>query len=107
MVRALLDDLAVVHHHQAVHGGDGGEAVCDGAYRLAPHELPELTLDRGLDLGVERRGRLVAHHDRGVLHEHAGERGSRAPPARPHHHTPAPQGRATPTAPPPTEAAPG
>ena len=28
-------------------------------------------LDRGLDLGIERRGRLVEHEDRRVLQKHA------------------------------------
>src|SRR3546814_19666288 len=45
-------------------------------------ELLELTLDRGLDLGVERRGRLVEHQDRGVLQDHAGDRDTLALPAR-------------------------
>ena len=30
-------------------------------------------LDRGLDLGIERRGRLVQHQDRRILDDHAGD----------------------------------
>ena len=73
VVAALLDDVAVVEHHQPVHAGDGGEPVGDGDHGLAGHQRVEARLDRGLDLAVERRGRLVQHQDRRVLQDHAGD----------------------------------
>src|SRR5258705_7727322 len=67
LVRALLDDGAVVEHDQPVHAGDGGEAVGGGGPGLVRHQGVEARLDGGLDLAVERRGRLLEHHDRRVL----------------------------------------
>ena len=52
---------------------DGGEPVRDGDHGLAGHQRAETLLDRGLDLAVERRGRLVEHQDRRVLEDHAGD----------------------------------
>ncbi len=54
VVRALLDDTAVVEHHQAVHARDGGEPVRDGDHGLARHQGVEALLDRGFDFAVER-----------------------------------------------------
>ena len=73
-VRPLFDDAAGVEHDEAVHLRDGREPVRDGDHRLAAHQRAEALLDRGLDLAVERRGRLVEHEDRRVLQDHAGNR---------------------------------
>ena len=73
-VRTGLDHRAPVHHHQPVHGGDGREPVGDGDHGLAGHQPVERLLDRRLDLGVERAGRLVEDEDRRVLEEDAGDR---------------------------------
>ena len=70
-MRALFDDAALVEHHQPVHARDGGEPVRDGDHGLAFHQVAEARLDRGLDLGIERRGGLVQHQDRRVLQDHA------------------------------------
>ena len=47
--------------------------MCDRDHRALFHQPGELLLDRRLDLGIERRGRLVEHQDRRVLQNHAGE----------------------------------
>jgi hypothetical protein len=47
---ALLDDAAVVQHHDPVHPGDGREPVRDGDHGLALHHAVERLLDRRLDL---------------------------------------------------------
>ena len=70
-MRALLDDAARVEHNEAVHRGDGGEAVRDGDHGLAFHQFKEVFLDRGFDFGVKRGGRLVEDQDRRVLQEDA------------------------------------
>src|SRR5215470_4711247 len=71
LVRALLDDAAMVEHNQAVHAGDGREPMRDRDHGLAGHERAEALLDRGLDLAVERGGRLIEHQDRRILQDHA------------------------------------
>ena len=73
-MRALLDDAAAVEHDQPVHARDGREPVRDGDHGLARHQRAEARLDRGLDLAVERGGRLVEHQDRRVLEDHARDR---------------------------------
>ena len=73
-MRADLDDAAALQDHQPVHPGDGRQAVGDGDHRLALHQVLELLLDRRLDVGIERRGRLVEDQDRRVLEEDAGDR---------------------------------
>ena len=70
---ALLDDAALVHDHQPVHGGDGRQAVGDGDHGLAGHQVVELLLDGRLHLRVERARRLVEDQDRRVLQQHAGD----------------------------------
>src|SRR3954470_13134880 len=72
-VRPFLDDAALVHHHQPVHRGDGGEAVRDGDDRLALHQLVEAGLDGGFDFRVQRAGGLVEQQDRRVLEHHASD----------------------------------
>src|SRR5262252_4544373 len=63
----------MVHDHQPVHGGDGGEAVGNGDHRLAGHQVIELLLDRLLHLRVQGAGGLVEDKDRRVLQQHAGD----------------------------------
>src|SRR5262249_12844015 len=73
VVRALLDDAAALEHDQPVHAGDGREPVGDRDHDLAGHQGAEARLDRGLDLAVERGGRLVEHQHRGILEDDAGD----------------------------------
>ena len=70
---AHFDDLAMVEHDQAVHRGDGREAMGDGDHGLAGHQPGEALLDRRFHFRVERRGRLVEDEDRRILEEHAGD----------------------------------
>ena len=72
-VVAILDDAALVHDDQAVHGRDGREAVGDGDHGLAGHQPGELLLHGGFHLRVQGGGGLVEDQDRGVLQQHAGE----------------------------------
>jgi hypothetical protein len=55
-----------VEHDYPVHRRDGGQTVRDGNHRLALHQAIEALADRGLDLRVERAGRLVEEQDRRV-----------------------------------------
>ena len=71
---ALLDDAALVHHDQPVHGRDGRQPVRDGHHRLAFHQPVQAALDRRLDLRVQRAGRLVEQQDRRVLQHHPRDR---------------------------------
>ena len=81
-VIALLDDAALVHHDQPVHRRDGRQAVRDRHHGLALHQPVQAFLDRGLDLAVERAGRLVEQQDRRVLQHHARDRDALALAAR-------------------------
>src|SRR5690348_15874386 len=53
LVRALLDDVAVVEYDQPVHARDGRQPVRDRNDGLVRHQRVEARLDRGLDLAVE------------------------------------------------------
>src|SRR4051794_26616022 len=56
LVRALLDNAAMVEHDQAIHPGDGREPVRDRDHGLARHQRAEALLDGGFDFAVERGG---------------------------------------------------
>jgi len=71
VVAALLDDAALVHDDEPVHGRDGGEAMGNRDHGLTFHQIEELLLDGGLHLGIERAGGLIQDQDRRVLQEHA------------------------------------
>ena len=81
-MRALLRDAAPVQHDEAVHELQRRQAVRDGDDRLSLHQHRQGFLDRRLDLGIERRGRLVEDEDRGVLQDHARDRNALALSAR-------------------------
>ena len=73
VVRALLDDPAVVEHDDQVGVPHGREAVGDHERRPAHHQLVERVEDHGLGPRVDRRRRLVEDEDRRVLEERAGD----------------------------------
>ena len=64
----------VIEHHDPVHMRERRQPVGDGQHGLAPHHHFQRLLDFGLDLAVERRGRLVQHQDRRVLEDRPGQR---------------------------------
>src|SRR3569623_1630976 len=70
-VRSLFDDPALLDDDQAVERGDGRQSMRDGDDSLVAHQQLQLTLNRGLDLAVERRGRFIEYQDRRVLQQHA------------------------------------
>ena len=74
LVCPLLDDAAAVEHDEPVHAADCRQPMRDGDDRAPFHQFGELFLDRRLDLGIERRCRLVEDQDRRVLQDHPGER---------------------------------
>src|SRR5438874_1471832 len=80
-MRALLDDAPMIEHHQPIHARNRREAMRDGDHGLAGDQRAEALLDRGLDLAVERGGRLVEHQDRRVFQDHARDRDALALPA--------------------------
>ena len=71
---SLLDDPALVEHHDPVHPGDGGQAVGDDQGRGVAHQEPQGLLDQVLGLGVESGRGLVEHEDRRPLGHGLGDR---------------------------------
>ena len=55
-VRAFFHNASLVQHDEAVHGGDGREAVCNGDNGFAFHELVQAFLNGSFDLAVEGAG---------------------------------------------------
>lgn len=60
-MRAVLDDLAIGQHHNAVERRHGGQAVRHHNGGTAAHQILERLLHQRLGLAVEGRGRLVEH----------------------------------------------
>ena len=73
MVRAALDDDAVVEHDDLVGADDGGEPVRDDQRGAVVRDLFERVLDFALGVAVERGGRLVEQQDRRRLQDGAGD----------------------------------
>jgi hypothetical protein len=72
-VAAFFDDAAFVQDDEAVHRGDGGEAVGDGNHGFAFHHFVEAFLDGSFDFGVERAGGFVKQQNRRVFEHNAGD----------------------------------
>lgn len=70
---ALLDDASAVEDDEAVHAGDGAQAVGDHEGRTSVHQPPQGVLDQEFALRVQRAGRLVEQQDRGVAQDGPGE----------------------------------
>jgi len=69
-MRALLDDLALVEHHEPVHRRDGREPVRDGNHRLVAHQR---ATGSGSPPRLRCRARqvgLIEHEDRRALEQH-------------------------------------
>ena len=74
VVRALLDDPAVLEHDDQVGVADRREAMSDHERRAAGEQPPERALDLPLGADVDRRRRLVEDQDPRVGEERARER---------------------------------
>lgn len=71
-MRAILDNLAVCQHHDAVERRHGGQAMCHHNGGAATHQVLERLLHQRLGLAVQGRRRLVEHQDRRVGQDSAG-----------------------------------
>ncbi len=73
LVRAALDDDAVVEHQDHVGADDGRQPVRDHQRGAALGHAIELVLDVPLGVAVERRGRFVKQQDRRTFEDGAGD----------------------------------
>ena len=71
LVRALLDEFAVVEHEDFFRVADRGKAVRDDEGRAANHEAIERIEDHGFGFGINRGCRLVEDEDRRILEKRA------------------------------------
>src|SRR5436309_7466953 len=85
LVRAALDDAAVLDHQDLVGAPDGREPVGDDEGGAVLHQVGEARLDERLGLGVEARGGLVEDQDARVGQDGAGDGDALALPAREPH----------------------
>src|SRR5262245_50282541 len=60
-MRALFDDSSAVEHDQPVHLCNRRQTVGNGDDGAALHKSAKARLDRGFNLAVERRRRLIQH----------------------------------------------
>ena len=74
VVRALLDDLAVGHHKDAVGVAHGGEPAGDDDRGPVLHQGLQPRLDLHLGEGIDAGGRLVQDEDGRVLEQDARQR---------------------------------
>ena len=74
VVRALLDDPAVVEHDDLPGAADRRQAVGDHDRRAPGEQPPHALLDPALGVDVDVRGRLVEHEDPRVGDQRARER---------------------------------
>jgi hypothetical protein len=58
-MRALFDDAALVHHHDAVAGQHRRKAMRDHQRGAVTHQFFQRGLHQRLALRIKRRGRLV------------------------------------------------
>src|SRR5947199_4983632 len=69
MVRAALDDQALIEHDDLIGPDDSGETVRDDERRTILRDSIERVLDLFLRVAVERGGRLVEQQDRRRLED--------------------------------------
>lgn len=81
VVRAALDDAALVEDENLIGALDGGQSVRDDEGGASAHESVEGFLHESFGLGVEGRGRFVEQQDAGVLQERPCNRQALALPA--------------------------
>ena len=76
-----VDQPALVQHRDPVGQLQRGPAVRDQQRGPPGHDLAQRGVDLGLDPGVDGRGRVVQHQDRGVGDQRPGQRDPLALPA--------------------------
>ena len=74
VVRALLDDTALIHDHDEIGIANRGEPVGDHERGAPLHQLRDAALDQRLRLGIDVGGRLVEDEHLGVAEQGARER---------------------------------
>ena len=74
LVRAFLDNVALVHHQDAVAGEDGREPMRDHQRGALGHQPLERGLHEFFGLRIERGGGLVKQEQRGVAQDRARDR---------------------------------
>ena len=72
-MRAFFHDAAFVQHDEAVHGGDGGQAVGNRNHGFAVHHFVQAFLNGGFHFGIQRAGGFVQQQDGRVFQHHAGD----------------------------------
>ena len=73
LVRADLDDAALVEHQDAVAGQHGRQPMRDHQRGAALHQPRQRHLHQRLALGVERGGRFVEQQQRGLAKDRPGD----------------------------------
>ncbi len=63
LVRALLNDIASLHHQDTIHLRDGRQAVRNGDNGFTLHNLCERSLNFRLDFAVQRTCRFIQNKD--------------------------------------------
>ena len=72
-MRAFFHDAAFVQHDEAVHGGNGGQAVGNRNHGFAVHHFVQAFLNGGFHFGIQRAGGFVQQQDGCVFQHHAGD----------------------------------
>lgn len=70
---ALCLDASILHHHDLIRAGDGGQAVGNDDDRLTLHQFCHCPLDHCFILRINVGGGLVQNHHRGVFQHGPGD----------------------------------
>ena len=73
-MRALLHDLAVVQHQNAVAGQNRRQPMRDHERGAAGHQPRQRALHQRLAFGIERRGRFIEQEKRRIAQDRARDR---------------------------------
>jgi len=84
-MRALLDDLALVHNQDAVAGQHSRQPMRDHECGAMAHQFFQRSLHQRLALGIECRGRFIEQQQRRVTQDSARNRDALALAARQRH----------------------
>ena len=74
LVGAALYDDAILKHQDVIRHAHGRESVRDYEGRLTGNQLSEALEEVILGFGIQRSGRLIENHERGIAHEAARQR---------------------------------